>query len=274
MTYQQILTETQDDILVITLNRPEKLNAWTDVMRFEICDAIGAANDDPSIGAIVLTGSGRGFCAGADIEQQFGARIDAGAGGDAGKNRAEAPERRDWVSFMRESKPIVAAVNGVAVGVGLTMILPVDIIIASENARFGMFFVRMGLVPELASSSLAVQRVGFAKASEMCLTGKLYEASEIADSGLVNAVVPADDLMPAALAMARQIAANPAPSLRMIKRLLTRNANSDDLAAVQASEIEALEVAYETPEHKEAVRAFMEKRKPDFKKAAAAAAGA
>lgn len=271
MAYQQILTETHDDVLVITLNRPEKLNAWTDVMRFEICDAIGAGNDDPNIGAIVLTGSGRGFCAGADIEQQFGARIE-GERRDA--ERSEAPERKDWVSFMRGSKPIVAAVNGVAVGVGLTMILPMDIIIASENARFGMFFVRMGLVPELASSSLAVQRVGFAKASEMCLTGKLYEASEVADTGLVNAVVPAEDLLPSSLAMARQIASNPAPSLRMIKNLLTRNANSDDLAAVQAREIEALQVAYETPEHKEAVQAFMEKRKPDFKKAAASGSAA
>ncbi|MEE2778678.1 MAG: enoyl-CoA hydratase-related protein [Acidobacteriota bacterium] len=267
MAYEQILTETRDDILVVTLNRPEKLNAWTETMRFEICDAIANGNDDPDVGAIVMTGAGRGFCAGADIEQQFNSRL---AGGERPGAR-EPAERRDWVSFMRESKPIVAAVNGVAVGVGLTMILPMDIIIASENARFGMFFVRMGLVPELASSSLAVQRVGFAKASEMCLTGKLYEASEIADTGLVNAVVPADDLLDSAISMAKQIASNPAPSLRMIKNLLTRNANSDDLATVQAREVEALQVAYETPEHKEAVKAFLEKRKPDFKKAAAAA---
>ncbi|MDX1384046.1 MAG: enoyl-CoA hydratase-related protein, partial [Thermoanaerobaculia bacterium] len=222
MAYEQILTETLDDVLVVTLNRPEKLNAWTDVMRGEICDAIDAANDDPEIGAIVLTGAGRGFCAGADIEQNFNARIEGSRGGERGGERGE---RRDWVAFVRESKPIVAAVNGVAVGVGLTMILPCDIIIASEEARFGMFFVRMGLVPELASSSLAVQRVGFAKASEMCLTGRLYDAAEVAGTGLVNAVVPAADLMDEAMDMARQIASNPAPSLRMIKSLLTRNGN-------------------------------------------------
>jgi 2-(1,2-epoxy-1,2-dihydrophenyl)acetyl-CoA isomerase len=261
VTYEQILTEVHDEILVITLNRPEKLNAWTDQMRRELVAAIDDANEDADIGAIVLTGQGRGFCAGADIGQNFEARIE-------GTRESRAEDRRDWVAFVRESKPLIAAVNGVAVGVGLTMILPFDIILASDRARFGMFFVRMGLVPELASSNLAVQRVGFAKASEMCLTGKLYEASEVADTGLVNRVVPHDELLPAALAMGRDIAANPAPSLRMIKSLLTRNANCDDLATVQAREVEALQAAYVTPEHKEAVAAFLEKRKPDFKKAA------
>jgi 2-(1,2-epoxy-1,2-dihydrophenyl)acetyl-CoA isomerase len=264
--YEQITTEARGDVLLLTLNRPEKLNAWTDRMRREMVDAIDAANDDPAIGAIVVTGAGRGFCSGADIEQTFQARIDGRAGSGSG---AERPERRDWVAFCRESKPLVAAVNGVAVGVGLTMILPFDVIVASDQARLGMFFVRMGLVPELASSYYIVQRVGFAKASEMCLTGRLYSAAEVAGTGLVNEVVPHEQLLPRAFELATQMAANSAPALRMIKALLTSNGACEDPRQVQAREIEALGKAYATAEHKEAVRAFLEKRKPDFRAAAA-----
>jgi 2-(1,2-epoxy-1,2-dihydrophenyl)acetyl-CoA isomerase len=270
VSYQQITTETRGDILLLTLNRPEKLNAWTDQMRREMVDAIDAANADPAIGAVVVTGAGRGFCAGADIEQTFNARLEGRGDGGVGRG-GERPERRDWVAFCRESKPLIAAVNGVAVGVGLTMILPFDVILASDQARMGMFFVRMGLVPELASSYYVVQRVGFAKASEMCLTGKLYPATELVGTGLVNDVVPHDQLLPRAFEMAGLIAANSAPALRMIKALLTSNGACEDLGAVQRREIEALTVAYATPEHKEAVKAFLEKRKPDFRAAAAAA---
>ena len=234
MSYEQITTETRGDILLLTLNRPEKLNAWTDQMRREMVDAIDAANADPAIGAVVVTGAGRGFCAGADIEQTFNARLEGRGDGGVGRG-AERPERRDWVAFCRESKPLIAAVNGVAVGVGLTMILPFDIILASDQARMGMFFVRMGLVPELASSYYVVQRVGFAKASEMCLTGKLYPATELVGTGLVNDVVPHDQLLTRAFEMAGQIAANSAPALRMIKALLTSNGACEDVARGAAS---------------------------------------
>jgi 2-(1,2-epoxy-1,2-dihydrophenyl)acetyl-CoA isomerase len=264
--YQQITTEARGDVLLLTLNRPEKLNAWTNTMRLEMMDAIDAANADPAIGAVVVTGAGRGFCSGADIEQTFQSRIE-------GKPEERGAAPRDWVAFCRESKPLIAAVNGVAVGVGLTMILPFDIIVASDQARFGMFFVRMGLVPELASSHYIVQRVGFAKASEMCLTGRLYPAAEVAGTGLVNEVVAPDQLVPRAFELASQVAANSAPALRMIKSLLTQNGACEDLKQVQTREIEALNKAYATPEHKEAVKAFLEKRKPDFRAAAAAASG-
>ena len=174
-------------------------------MRLELEDAIERANQDREIGAIVVTGAGRGFCAGADIKQSFQKRLNEAEGdGEAAK---EAGRPGDWVELCRRSKPLVAAVNGVAVGVGLTLILPFDIIVASEAARFGMFFVRMGVVPELGCSHFAIQRLGFAKASEMCLTGRLYEASEVADTGLVNCVVAPDDLLPQALALAREMAA-------------------------------------------------------------------
>lgn len=266
MSYEQITCESREDILLITLNRPDKLNAYTSQMRLELEDAIERANQDREIGAIVVTGAGRGFCAGADIKQSFQKRLNEAEGdGEAAK---EARRPGDWVELCRRSKPLVAAVNGVAVGVGLTLILPFDIIVASEAARFGMFFVRMGVVPELGSSHFAIQRLGFAKASEMCLTGRLYEASEVADTGLVNCVVAPDDLLPQALALAREIAANPASSLRLIKELLSVNGSCEDLTAVQAREVAALEKAYASAEHKEAVSAFLEKRKPDFKRAA------
>ena len=178
-------------------------------------------------------------------------------------NGGENPGDSRWVALLRDSKPIVAAINGVAVGIGITMVLPADIIIASDQARVGLFFVRMGLVPELASTHFLVQRVGFALASEMCLTGKLYEAAELADTGLVNRVVPQAQLLDEALAQAAEIAANPAPSLRMIKDLLTKNGTCDDLDAVGRREHEALAAAYQTDEHKAAVAAFMAGRTAD-----------
>jgi len=262
MPYTQILHEQIDDVVLLTLNRPEKLNAWTRTMNLELEDAIEAANDDPSVGAIVLTGAGRGFCAGADIQSSFTDRLSAV---ESGAEVEEEDTGRDWVSFVRSSKPLLAAVNGVAVGVGITMILPFDVILASDKARIGMFFVRMGLVPELASSHFLVQRVGFAVASEMCLSGRLYSADAFANTGLVNRVVEHDRLLDETMSVAKEIAANPAPSLRMIKALLTSNGSCDDLEQGGRRELEALELAYATPEHKEAVQAFLEKRPPRFR---------
>jgi 2-(1,2-epoxy-1,2-dihydrophenyl)acetyl-CoA isomerase len=157
-SYSQILVEQRGDVLLITLNRPEKLNAWTRTLNRELEDAIRGANENPDVGAIVITGAGRGFCAGADIGESFQAPLQADE--RPALNGGAEPGESRWVELIRESKPIVAAINGVAVGVGITMMLPVDIIIASDRARIGMFFVRMGLVPELASSHFLVQRVG------------------------------------------------------------------------------------------------------------------
>jgi enoyl-CoA hydratase/carnithine racemase len=257
MTYESILYEERDSIAVITLNRPERMNAWTQTMHAELIEAIGKVNDNRNIGAIVVTGAGRGYCAGADMQDTFQSRID-------GDSNEAKPVTADWVSFVRNSKPIIAAVNGAAVGVGVTMMLPFDVIIASENARFGLAFVKMGVVPELASSHFLAQRVGFGNASEMCLTGKLYSAQEAYEKGLPNRVVAADELMPVAEEMAKTIAANPALQLGMVKQLLTENACETDLGLVQKREMERLAVAYESAEHKEAVTAFLEKRQPNF----------
>ncbi len=258
MAYEQIRYETDGAIATITLDRPDRLNAWTPRMSRENWGAIETANADPAIGAIIVTGAGRGFCAGADIggfQDQLDSRT----------QREELTVGGDWVELCRRSKPLIAAVNGACVGVGMTMILPFDVIVASERARFGMFFIKMGVVPELASTHFLVQRVGFAKASEMCLSGRLYSAGELSDHGLFNGLVPPDELLPRANELAAEIAANPDPQLRMIKDLLTRNGTEPDLKAVQSRELELLKRCYETPEHKEAVRAFMERRSPRFR---------
>ena len=266
MGYQQIQYETRGDVGLITLNRPERLNAWTPTMATELADAIEGANRDRAIGAIVMTGAGRGFCAGADMEDTFQKRIE---GGDPGENTAGGqggmPAALDWVALARRSKPLVAAVNGAAVGVGMTMILPFDIIVASEKARFGMFFIKVGLVPELASTHFLVQRMGFGRASEMCLSGRLYDAAEAAAGGLVERVVPHEELLDRALEVARGIAGNPPPQLLMIKDLLTRNGAATDLNEVQRRESEFLRDCWKTPEHKEAVAAFLEKRPAKFR---------
>jgi enoyl-CoA hydratase/carnithine racemase len=169
------------------------------------------------------------------------------------------------VALVRRSKPLIAAVNGAAVGIGLTMILPFDVIVASDKAKFGMFFIKVGLVPELASSHFLVQRVGFGRASEMCLSGRLYGAEEAARIGLVDHLVSGEELMPRAIALAQEMAGNPDPQLRMIKELLTRNASETDLALVQQRETDFIRHCWTTPEHKEAVSAFLEKRAPNFR---------
>ena len=184
---------------LITLNRPERLNAWTPRMASEQADAIRTANADESIGAIVMTGAGRGFCAGADMRHTFKKRLD---GSDPGGNTEESggmPPDVDWVGLARESKPLVAAVNGPAVGIGTTMILPFDLIVASELAKFGMLFIKVGLVPELASTRLLVQRVGFGRASEMCLTGRLYDGAEANRMGLADRLAAPEELLDTAI---------------------------------------------------------------------------
>ena len=255
MAFETILVERRDNVELLTLNRPEKLNAWTPSMAGELAEAIARANGDDEVGAVVLTGAGRGFCAGADMDATFKTRLD---GGDPGENTEGGsggmPEGLDWVEMCRNAKPLIAAVNGAAVGVGMTQILPFDVIVASERAKFGMFFVKVGLVPELASSALLSRRVGFGLASEMCLTGGLYGPEKIADH-----VVAPDELLDTALGLAGQIAANPAPQLRMIKRLLTDSAAETDLTLVQKREQELLLECWRSPEHKAAVEAFLAK---------------
>ena len=258
MSYERITYETRENVALITLNRPEKLNAWTPSMAAEQAHAIQAANDDPDIGAIVMTGAGRGFCGGADMSETFGKRLD---GVDPGNNTADGsggmPADVDWVELCRTSKPLVAAVNGAAVGIGMTMILPFDVIVASEKAKFGMFFIKVGLVPELASTRFLVDRVGFGKASQMCLTGGLYDGAAAHAIGLADELSAPDALLDDALAVAGEIAAHPVRQLRMIKELLTRNSAETDLDVVQERESEMIRICWESEEHAQAVEAFL-----------------
>jgi enoyl-CoA hydratase/carnithine racemase len=266
MTYEQITYETRGAVALVTLARPDKLNAWTPRMGEEQAHAIARANADPAVGAIVMTGAGRGFCAGADMEATFKSRLDGvDPGEDTQNGSGGMPATLDWVGLLRKSKPLVAAVNGAAVGIGMTMILPFDVIVASESAKFGMLFIKVGLVPELASTHFLVQRMGFGRASEMCLSGRLYPGAEAYQAGLVDVLTTADDLLPKAFAIAESIASNPDPMLRMTKQLLTENGSATDLAAVQERESVLLRECWKSAEHKEAVSAFLEKRPPRFR---------
>lgn len=265
--YDTIRYETDGDVAIITLDRPEKLNAWTPRMAQELAAAIGRVNDDPALGAMILTGAGRGFCGGADMDEVFQTRLD---GTDPGDDTADGsgglPAGLDWVGLLRSSKPIVAAIHGAAVGVGITMVLSADVLVASADAKIGLAFIRVGLVPELASSHFLVQRVGWGMASQLCLTGEIIRGEEAGRIGLVDDVVDdVDALMPRARELAGSLAASPTPQALMVKQLLTQNATETDLHLVQRRESELLAQCWETPEHREAVAAFKEKRPPVFR---------
>jgi enoyl-CoA hydratase/carnithine racemase len=251
VAFEQILQEQRDDVVVLTLNRPERLNAWTPKMTHELTEAILAAEADASVGAIVLTGAGRGFCAGADIEAVFEAQLEGDASAGA------MPQDRDWVQLLRSTKPIVAAINGPAIGMGLTMVLPCDRLVAARGAKLSVRFVKMGLVPELASSLFLPARCGLGVASDLMLSGRTLLAEEALPLRLVDEVVEPDELLDVAIARARSYGENSAPAVRWIKELLTLNANETDPRAAQRRELERLAQAYATDEHKAAVAAFL-----------------
>src|SRR3954463_7035062 len=222
MSYEQIRYEVSDGILTLTLHRPEKLNAFTAKMAGELIDAFDAADADDDVRVVVVTGSGRAFCAGADLS----------AGGDTfdvrvrGGTPEEAPRDgggRVALRIYNSRKPVIAAVNGPAVGVGVTMTLPMDIRLASDSARFGFVFARRGIVPEAASSWFLPKVVGISKAAEWTYTGRVFPASEALDAGLVRSVHPDDELLPAAYSLAREIAENTsAVSVALPRQMLWR----------------------------------------------------
>lgn len=267
MTYEQILFEQRGKVGLITLNRPERLNAWTPRMMVEMRQAMDHCVAEPSIASIVVAAAGRAFCAGADVGDVFKKQVE---NIEAGKSTNDAREAGadNWVQYLRTlPKPTIAAVHGAAVGIGVTQILPMDIRIAADNARFGMFFVKMGLVPELASSAILPQMVGSARALEWCLSGRMIPAEEAYVAGLVSEVVPAEKLLDRAIEMGEALGRNPLPAMVSIRSLLNSNIHNDNVAAVMKSEGDALAVSRATWEHKEAIDAFLTKREPDFSKA-------
>ena len=254
-----VLMTIEDDVAVLTLNRPDRLNAWTAEMQSAYFDLLDECASRQDVRVIVVTGAGRGFCAGADMRDTFGKRLEGADPGEDTEESGGMPRDVDWVALVRDSKPLIAAVNGAAVGIGMTMILPFDVILASARAKFGMLFIKVGLVPELASTRLLAQRIGIGRAGEMCLTGRLYHAEEAREIGLVDHVVEPDTLVDSALELGGEIAANPHPQLRMIKRLLTQNALEADLHVVQEREHALIRECWRSPEHERAVAAFLAK---------------
>jgi enoyl-CoA hydratase/carnithine racemase len=270
MSYEAIRYETDGPILTVTLDRPEKLNAYTARMGAELADALRRADADDAVRVVIITGEGRAFCAGADISS--GADSFDTTGGGAGSRNFGDPAAREeggGASFIdalfNSRKVTIAAFNGPAVGVGLTLALPTDIKIASERARFGCVFARRGLVPEAASAWFLPQIVGLPQALRWCLTGKVFEAPEALRGGLVSEVVPPDDLLPRAREIALEIAENTAPvAIALTRQMLWRFTGAElpfDLLKVDGPLVMALGAGGDV---KEGVSAFLEKRPPNF----------
>jgi enoyl-CoA hydratase/carnithine racemase len=254
-TQPHALFERRGRVGLITLNRPERLNAWSPEMARLVRAAIEECNADDGIGAVVITGAGRGFCSGADLRPD--------------PRPADAPPRRRGEEealpfFLQRSKPLICAINGPAVGVGLTLTLACDIRLASEQARLSARFVRIGLTPELGSTYFLPQIVGLGFAAELILTGRIIDAAEAGRIGLVNRVVPHERLLDEALALGEEIAFNPTQHVLWAKRLLYSNAANDNLRSVLQAEDEIFAQAARSEARAEAGRAFVEKREPNF----------
>jgi enoyl-CoA hydratase/carnithine racemase len=265
--YQDIRCQVEGPIITVTLNRPEKLNAFTSRMGAELAAAIRQADEDDAVRAVILTGEGRGFCAGADISAGAGS-FDT-KGGAGATNFGSGPRDGDGAGFVGAlfncKKATIAAFNGPAVGVGVTLALPTDIKIASDQARFGFVFARRGLVPEAASAWFLPQLVGRSQALRWCLSGGVFDAAEALRGGLVSEVVTAGQLIPRARAIAMEIAENTAPvSIALTRQMIWRFGSADlpfELLKVDGP------FAFELGsggDVKEGVSAFLEKRPPAF----------
>jgi enoyl-CoA hydratase/carnithine racemase len=268
-TYEQIRYRVEDRILTLTLNRPDKLNAFTATMMHELIDAFDRADADDGVRVVVITGAGRGFCAGADLSaggSTFDGRAQGGAEGDGDG----PPVRRDGgglvtLRIFRSLKPVIAAVNGPAVGVGATMQLPMDVRLASTEARFGFVFSRRGVVPEACSSWFLPRVVGISKASEWVMTGRVFSAQEAYGARLVSGLYEPDELLPAAYALAREVADNTsAMSVALSRQMLWRMLGEDHPMA--AHRIDSRGIAYmgASADAYEGVQSFLEKRPPEF----------
>ena len=277
MAYETILYEVSGNILTITLNRPERLNAFTLVMQRERIEAFDRADAGGAVRASIVTGAGRAFCAGADLSAG-GATFDPAAGGDWPTPRAGpdgAPDLSDEAArdgggqvalrIFSSLKPVIAAVNGPAVGVGVTMQLPMDVRVASQNARFGFVFVRRGIVPEACSSWFLPRIVGISKALEWSFTGRVFPAEEALAGRLVSAVYPPDELMPAARRLAREIADNAAPvSVAISRQMMWRMLGADDPIEAHKIDSRAMFARGAAADVREGVSAFLGKRTPHF----------
>lgn len=278
-TYETILYDVEDGILTLTLNRPDKMNAFTGEMMFEMIDAFDRADADDGVRAIIVTGADRAFCAGADLSAgaktfDYEARDDRpDKQGSARKNgeidwsdeRVRDGGGRLTLRIFESIKPVIGAINGAAVGVGVTMQLPMDIRIASTKARFGFVFARRGIVPEACSSWFLPRVVGISKALEWCYSGRVFDAQEALDGGLVRSLHEPDDLLPAAREIAREIADNTAAvSVSLTRQMMWRMLGADHPMEAHKIDSRAIYARGQTADAKEGVMSFLEKRKPDY----------
>ncbi len=252
MDYEQILYEVQDGVALVTLNRPDKLNAMTAQMGAEMGDAMAQADGDDAVRVVVLTGAGRGFCAGADLGG--GKEFAGGWGGVEREYRRMMP--------MEVRKPVIAAINGAAVGAGLTWPLQADIRFVAEDAKLAFAFVRRGVLPELASHVILPRLAGLSRAAELLLSGRTFLGREAVEYGIAARALPADEVLPAALELARDIAANAAPvPVGIAKRLLWEGIGID-LREWREREGRLFRLTTRHPDSREGTMAFFEKRPP------------
>jgi enoyl-CoA hydratase/carnithine racemase len=269
-SFETLLYAVEDGIATITLNRPEKLNAFTARMMKELIEVFDITDNDDAVRVVIVTGAGRAFCAGADL---------SGGGATFDRTNPQALEREEGkvgdiyrdgggrvVLRMYESlKPIIAAVNGAAVGVGVTMQLPMDIRLASTDAKFGFVFARRGITPEACSSWFLPRLVGMQTALEWCFTGRVFSAQEAKERGLVRSLHAPEDLLPAARALAREIADNTAPvSVALSRQLLWRMAGADHPMEAHRADSRAIQSRGAAGDAKEGVSSFLEKRAPVY----------
>jgi enoyl-CoA hydratase/carnithine racemase len=254
MDYEQILYQVEDGVGLVTLNRPEKLNAMTAQMGAEMGDVMAEADGDDGVRVVVVTGAGRGFCAGADLGS--GENFGAGWGGVEKQYRRMVP--------MEVRKPVIAAINGPAVGAGLTWPLQADIRYVAEDAKLAFAFVRRGVLPELASHVILPRLAGLSKATELLLSGRTFLGTEAVEYGVATRAFPADQVLSEAMSLAREIATHAAPlSVAISKRLIWEGVGID-LARWREKERDLLGFTIQHPDAREGTVAFFERRAPSW----------
>jgi enoyl-CoA hydratase/carnithine racemase len=263
MDFEQIRYEVEDHVLTITLNRPDRLNAWTRTMQHELLQAFDRADADDDVRAIVVTGAGRAYCAGADLESggdTFSRREHFGDG-DAARDGGGTVTLRIYES----TKPVIGAINGPAVGVGATMTLPMDVRLAADDARIGFVFARRGIVPEACSSWFLPRVVGISRAIEWVATGRVFAAHEGLDAGLLRSLHSADELLPAARALATEIAENAAPvSVALARQMMWRMLGADHPMVAHRADSRGMLARGRSADAAEGITAFLQKRPASF----------